>query len=51
MVESNDALSGAEAAINDDPYGGAWLVKVRLTNPGEIDDLLTAEGYRAEIGE
>lgn len=51
VVEANDALSGSEATINDDPYGGAWLVKVRLTNPGELDGLLTADGYKAEIGE
>ena len=51
VVAANDNLSGSEATINDDPYGGAWLVKVRLSNPGELEDLLTAEGYKAEIGE
>jgi glycine cleavage system H protein len=51
VVESNSALSGSEATINDDPYGSAWLIKVRVKDSSELDALLTAEGYKTEIGE
>jgi glycine cleavage system H protein len=51
VVESNSALSGSEAALNDDPYQAAWLIKVRVKDTAELDALLTAEGYKAEIGE
>ena len=51
VVEANDALVGAEAAINDSPYDGAWMVKVRVADPAELAKLLSADAYRAEIGE
>jgi glycine cleavage system H protein len=51
VVEANQALSGNEATINDDPYEGAWLIKVRVKDTAELEALLTAEGYKAEIGE
>ncbi len=51
VVESNSALSGSEAALNDDPYQAAWLIKVRVKDTAELDALLTAEGYKAEVGE
>ena len=51
VVETNDALTGSEAAINDSPYESGWMIKVRLKNPDEATDLLTADGYKAEIGE
>jgi glycine cleavage system H lipoate-binding protein len=35
--------------INEDPYGQGWLVKVRLSDPSEADQLLSAEQYRATI--
>lgn len=51
VVESNTALSGNEATINDAPYEGGWLLKVRVKDAAELDALLTAEGYKSEIGE
>lgn len=51
VVEANDALVGAEAAINDSPYEGAWMIKVRVAEPAELEKLLSADAYRAEIGE
>ncbi len=42
----NEALSDAPEQINEDPYGEGWLVKVKLSDPGEIDQLLDAGGYR-----
>jgi glycine cleavage system H protein len=51
VVEVNEALSGAEASINEKPYADGWIMKVRLKDPAELDALLTADGYKAEIGE
>ena len=42
----NDALDGSESTINDDPYGGGWLIKVRMSDPSELDSLLDAAAYR-----
>jgi glycine cleavage system H protein len=46
IVEVNDALADTPEKVNEDPYGAGWLVKVRLTAPGEVDSLLGAEEYR-----
>ncbi len=45
IVESNDALEGAPESINDDPYGSGWMVKVRLSDPSEVDALLDQPAY------
>jgi glycine cleavage system H protein len=50
IVEVNDALSDNPQAINDDPYGAGWLVKVRLADPGEREALLDASAYAATLG-
>ena len=42
----NEELSDSPERINEDPYGEGWLVKVRLTEPGEVDGLLDAAAYR-----
>jgi glycine cleavage system H protein len=46
IVEVNQAVVDAPETINKDPYGDGWLVKIRLSDPGEVDDLLDVEGYR-----
>jgi glycine cleavage system H protein len=46
VVEVNSALEGNESTVNDDPYGDGWLVKVRLSDPGEVDGLMSADAYR-----
>lgn len=50
VVEANDALKDAPEAINDDPYGAGWMVKVRLSDPSQRDELLDAAAYRASLG-
>ena len=42
----NDGLDGSESTINDDPYGEGWLIKVRMSDPSELDSLLDAAAYR-----
>jgi glycine cleavage system H protein len=46
IVEVNDSLEDTPEKINEDPYGEGWLVKVRLTAPGESEALLGAAEYR-----
>ena len=46
VVAVNEGLADAPESINDDPYGEGWLVKVKLSDTGEVDSLLDAEAYR-----
>ena len=46
VVEVNAALEGSESNVNDDPYGDGWLVKVRMSDSGELDGLMSAGAYR-----
>jgi glycine cleavage system H protein len=45
----NDALTDDPEKINDDPYGGGWLVKVRLSDPSETSSLMDAAAYEATL--
>jgi glycine cleavage system H protein len=51
VVAVNDALPNNEGTINASPYEDGWMIKVRLKDPSALEELLTADGYRAEIGE
>ena len=46
IVEVNQALAETPERINDDPYGEGWLVRVRLTDPSEVDSLMDVAAYR-----
>ena len=46
VTEVNEALSDGPEQINEGPYDGGWLVKVKLSNPGEYESLLTADEYQ-----
>jgi glycine cleavage system H protein len=50
IIEFNSALESNPEAVNTDPYGDGWMVKVELSNPSELDGLLDAAGYQAHIG-
>jgi len=47
IVEVNEALSENPEAINDDPYGAGWIVKIRMSDPAQADALLDRDGYVA----
>lgn len=49
VVEVNEALADSPELINEDPYGGGWMVKVRLSDPAERDRLLDAAAYAADL--
>ena len=46
VVAVNEALSDTPERINDDPYGEGWLVRVRLSDPAEVEKLLDVDAYR-----
>jgi glycine cleavage system H protein len=50
IVAVNEALADDPAAINEDPYGAGWLVRVRLGDPAESETLMDAEAYAATRG-
>lgn len=50
IVEFNEGLESNPEAVNTDPYGDGWMIKVRMTNPSEIDGLLDAAAYKALVG-
>jgi len=45
VVETNTGISDTTEVVNQDPFGGGWLIKVRLSNPAELADLLEAKDY------
>ena len=47
VIEVNAELEGAPESVNTDPYGAGWMIKVEMSNPAEVDDLLDAEAYDA----
>ncbi len=49
IVEVNEALGSEPEKINDDPYGDGWLVKVKLSDPAELDELLDSSAYEATL--
>jgi glycine cleavage system H protein len=47
VIEANESLSSSPEAINSDPYGSGWMVKVRLSDPGQAAALLARDAYLA----
>lgn len=50
IIEFNDALEGEPELVNSDPYGQGWMIKIKISNPSELEELLSAEDYAAIIG-
>ena len=51
VVEINQAVVDAPETVNADPYGDGWLVRVRLSDPGQADGLLDPEAYRQHVAD
>lgn len=51
IVEVNGALSDVPELVNSDPYGEAWMAKIKLSDPSELDDLLDAKAYAKHVEE
>ncbi len=50
IVEFNEALEDTPEKVNEDPYGEGWMVKIKISDPEEIDTLLSDEQYKELIG-
>jgi glycine cleavage system H protein len=51
ISERNEALEERPEVINEDPYGDGWMVIIETTDPGELAELLDADGYRQTVGD
>ncbi len=50
ILEFNTSLNDSPELVNSDPYGAGWMIKIRMTDPAELDVLLDAEAYAKLIG-
>ena len=50
IVEVNEGLAESPEQVNQDPYGAGWMVKVRLSDPSELDQLMDVNAYRELLG-
>ena len=51
ISSKNEALNDAPESVNTDPYNSGWMIKLELSNPGELDGLMDAEAYKKHIGQ
>ena len=51
ILEKNEGLDSAAELVNKDPYGEGWIIKVKMNNPSDLDNLLSPEEYKKLIGE
>jgi glycine cleavage system H protein len=51
VTESSDDLVSSPELINDDPYGDAWLIRVEMSDPSEVEHLMTAQDYKDYVEE
>lgn len=49
VLELNEELEAHPELVNEDPYGKGWMVRIRLTDPSELDKLMNAAAYEASI--
>tara|TARA_B100000929_G_scaffold268981_1_gene238198 strand:- start:862 stop:1242 length:381 start_codon:yes stop_codon:yes gene_type:complete len=50
IIEFNDSLEDEPEKVNEDPYGEGWMIKIKLSDTSELEDLLSAEEYKEVIG-
>jgi glycine cleavage system H protein len=50
IIEFNEDLESNPEAVNSDPYGAGWMVKVKISNASEVEELLSSEAYATLIG-
>jgi glycine cleavage system H protein len=51
VVAANDLLTASPEKLNEDPHGAAWLVKIKLSSPTDVADLMSAADYEKYVGE
>jgi glycine cleavage system H protein len=50
ILEFNEDLEAEPEKVNEDPYGDGWMIRVKMSEPSEVEDLLDAEAYKELIG-
>jgi glycine cleavage system H protein len=50
IIEFNEELESTPESVNSDPYGAGWMIKVKVSDLGELDSLLSSESYKELIG-
>jgi glycine cleavage system H protein len=50
ILESNKSVVDSPALANTEPYGGGWFFKIKLSNPAEVNSLMSPEQYKAQVG-
>jgi|TARA_B100000497_G_scaffold16996_1_gene19871 glycine cleavage system H protein len=50
IIAFNDSLESEPEKVNNDPYGEGWMIKVKISNPEEIENLLDEAGYKELVG-
>ena len=50
VLEINEGLEDAPEAVNEDPYGEGWMVKIKINDASQLDGLMDAEAYQAMLG-
>ena len=51
VLEMNEALDANPELVNEDPYGEGWLIKIKITDASQVDDMLSAADYAAMVGQ
>lgn len=50
VIEFNTALEDSPELINKDPYGEGWMIKIKISDPAQLDELMDAEAYQTMLG-
>jgi glycine cleavage system H protein len=50
IIEFNESLEEEPEKVNEDPYGEGWMIRIRMSDPSELEDLLDAEAYKEVVG-
>jgi glycine cleavage system H protein len=50
IIAFNDSLESTPESVNADPYGDGWMIKIKISNPSEVEELLSSEAYKELIG-
>ncbi|QYA24357.1 glycine cleavage system protein GcvH [Gramella sp. MT6] len=50
IIEFNDSLEDEPEKVNNDPYGEGWMIKIKLSDTSELEDLLSADEYKEVVG-
>ncbi len=50
IIEFNEGLEDEPEQVNTDPYGDGWMIKIKMSDPSQVDSLLSSEAYKEVIG-